>query len=236
MLDKQGSGVGDRKTLRPTQASALNGPVAWLWAEEPPSEVRQRLADLVSDVAYLGEAECPAVVEVVDEDDDLAVDPAGRQRRLVGASRGLGAQVVAVHRHVQLADRDGCALDRGDLVGDAPGEGHAARVEAEQDQVGQGALSLPVSRQARDEGGPYGKFNAVLGKATANVYSDASPIGKLGGPPEAVAATIEKAITAKRPRPRYRVTPSAHLMIAQKRLLPDRAWDAVMRTQFPRPR
>ena len=90
--------------------------------------------------------------------------------------------------------------------------------------------------ETTDQGGPYGKFNANLEKATKNVYGDSNPLGKLGGPPEAVAAVIEKAITAKRPRARYRVTPSAHLMIAQKRLLPDRAWDAVLRSQFPRPR
>jgi NAD(P)-dependent dehydrogenase (short-subunit alcohol dehydrogenase family) len=87
-----------------------------------------------------------------------------------------------------------------------------------------------------DDAGPYGRFNAALSAATQNVYGDASPLGRLGGPPEAVAEVIEKAITAKHPRARYRVTASAHLMITQKRLLPDRAWDAVMRTQFPQPR
>jgi hypothetical protein len=50
-----------------------------------------------------------------------------------------------------------------------------------------------------------------------------------------VARTIEKAITARRPRPRYKVTASARLVMAQRRMLPDRAWDAAMRTQFPAP-
>jgi hypothetical protein len=50
-----------------------------------------------------------------------------------------------------------------------------------------------------------------------------------------VAKVIEKAITAKRPRPRYLVTPSARVLIAQRTLLRDRGWDAVMRTQFPQP-
>jgi hypothetical protein len=31
------------------------------------------------------------------------------------------------------------------------------------------------------------------------------------------------------------VTASARLALAQRRLLTDRAWDAVMRTQFPAP-
>ena len=35
---------------------------------------------------------------------------------------------------------------------------------------------------------------------------------------------------------RMRVTPSAHVLVTQRRLLPDRAWDAFLRTQFRRPR
>ena len=37
------------------------------------------------------------------------------------------------------------------------------------------------------------------------------------------------------PKPRYKVTPSARLALGQRALLPDRAWDAVMRSQFPSP-
>jgi NAD(P)-dependent dehydrogenase (short-subunit alcohol dehydrogenase family) len=99
-----------------------------------------------------------------------------------------------------------------------------------------GNAATASMEDATDDAGPYARFNAALEAATQNVYGDSSPLGRLGGPPEAVAAVIEKAINAKRPRARYRVTPSAHLMIAQKRLLPDRAWDAVLRSQFPRPR
>ena len=46
---------------------------------------------------------------------------------------------------------------------------------------------------------------------------------------------IEKAITAKRPKTRYRVTPSATLLINQSHLMPDRIWDRFNATQFPRP-
>ena len=41
---------------------------------------------------------------------------------------------------------------------------------------------------------------------------------RLGGGPDAVARVIEKAISARRPRTRYKVTPSARLAIAQRRL------------------
>jgi hypothetical protein len=50
-----------------------------------------------------------------------------------------------------------------------------------------------------------------------------------------VAAAVDAAIDAKRPPIRVRVTPSARLLIFQRRLLPDALWDRLMATQFPRP-
>jgi hypothetical protein len=61
-------------------------------------------------------------------------------------------------------------------------------------------------------------------------------MAKLGAGPEAVAATIASALAANRPKARYPVTPSAHLMINQRRFMPDRVWDLMMRTQFPTPK
>jgi NAD(P)-dependent dehydrogenase (short-subunit alcohol dehydrogenase family) len=86
-----------------------------------------------------------------------------------------------------------------------------------------------------DPGGdPYAAFNSEVARTTAEVY-ETGPLARLGGGPEAVAAKIERALTARRPRARYTVTPSAGLMIAQRALLPDRAWDAFLRRQFPQP-
>ena len=82
--------------------------------------------------------------------------------------------------------------------------------------------------------GPYGEFNARVSAATEGVYK--GPMRRLGGGPETVARTIEKAITARRPRSRYKVTPSAKLAIAQRRLVSDRLWDRAMAAQFPRPK
>jgi NAD(P)-dependent dehydrogenase (short-subunit alcohol dehydrogenase family) len=84
------------------------------------------------------------------------------------------------------------------------------------------------------EDGPYADFNARVAQATAGAY-EGGALSRLGGPPESVANVIERAISAKRPRPRYVVTPSARLLITQRRLLQDRGWDAVMRSQFPSP-
>jgi NAD(P)-dependent dehydrogenase (short-subunit alcohol dehydrogenase family) len=82
--------------------------------------------------------------------------------------------------------------------------------------------------------GSYSDFNARVAQATAGVY-ESGALSRFGGPPEAVAKVIEKAIIARRPRPRYLVTPSARVLITQRKLLRDRGWDAVMRRQFPQP-
>jgi NAD(P)-dependent dehydrogenase (short-subunit alcohol dehydrogenase family) len=81
--------------------------------------------------------------------------------------------------------------------------------------------------------GPYAAFNAAV--AEANATASEGPLGKLGGEPDDVAKVIEAAIAARRPRTRYRVTASARLLITQRRLLPDRAWDRVMSAAFRRP-
>lgn len=82
--------------------------------------------------------------------------------------------------------------------------------------------------------GPYAGFNAAVAKAVKDNYEQ-GPFLKLGGGPDAVAAAIERAVTADRPRARYAVTPSAHLFMGLRRLLPDRAWDAVVGTVYPKP-
>jgi NAD(P)-dependent dehydrogenase (short-subunit alcohol dehydrogenase family) len=84
------------------------------------------------------------------------------------------------------------------------------------------------------EGGPYASFNASVGQLTKEAY-EKGPLKLLGGPPERVAKAIEKAITAGRPKLRYRVTPSAHVLIGQRRLLGARGWDRFVATQYPRP-
>ena len=79
----------------------------------------------------------------------------------------------------------------------------------------------------------YAEFNRGVAKLTEEAYQ--GPMAKLGAGPEAVAKTIAKAVASKRPKARYPVTPSAHIMINQRRLMADRVWDLVMRSQFPTP-
>jgi NADP-dependent 3-hydroxy acid dehydrogenase YdfG len=91
-----------------------------------------------------------------------------------------------------------------------------------------------VATVNEDDGGPYAHFNEHVAKIIAGAYE--GPMAKLGAGPEAVAKTIAGALKARRPKTRYPVTPSAHLMINQRRFMPDQLWDLVMRTQFPTPK
>ncbi len=84
-----------------------------------------------------------------------------------------------------------------------------------------------------DEEGPYAEFNRHVAKATAGAYEGG--LARLGAGPDAVAKAIERALSARRPRPRSTVTPSAKLALTQRRLVSDRTWDRIMATQFPRP-
>jgi len=96
---------------------------------------------------------------------------------------------------------------------------------------GQAAVA---SLDAHDGDGPYDVFNAHVGAITQAAY-ESGPVKLLGGGPERVAAAIERALTARRPKLRYRVTPSAHLLITQRRLMTGRMWDRFVGTTFPHP-
>ncbi|MDQ1403961.1 MAG: hypothetical protein QOG03_2277 [Actinomycetota bacterium] len=82
--------------------------------------------------------------------------------------------------------------------------------------------------------GPYKEFSIGLAKKVASAYE--GPLSRMAVGPEAVAKVVEKAITSSHPKARYSVTAGAKLTIRTRWLLPDRAWDALMRTQFPSPK
>ena len=81
---------------------------------------------------------------------------------------------------------------------------------------------------------PYAKFNTTVGAVTKGAYE--GPMRLLGGGPDRVAKTIERALKRSHPPARIKITPSAKLTIAMRRLMPDKLWDAAMRAQFPQPR
>jgi NAD(P)-dependent dehydrogenase (short-subunit alcohol dehydrogenase family) len=85
-----------------------------------------------------------------------------------------------------------------------------------------------------DEHGPYVQFNAAVAKATAEAYQGG--MARFGAGPEAVAAKIAKALQARRPATRYKVTPSARVVMGMRGLMTDRMWDRFVGTQFPSPK
>jgi NAD(P)-dependent dehydrogenase (short-subunit alcohol dehydrogenase family) len=96
------------------------------------------------------------------------------------------------------------------------------------------ANTVAAQMEQVDDDGPYARFNQSIKKATTKAYTT-GPMAKLGGEPDDVAKVIEQALTAKRPRTRYPVTPSARVFMLNRRMLPDRAWDAMLRRQLPQP-
>jgi NAD(P)-dependent dehydrogenase (short-subunit alcohol dehydrogenase family) len=99
-------------------------------------------------------------------------------------------------------------------------------------QFGDAAVSSIDTGTTGD--GPYAEFNRAVAATTAGAYE--GPLARLGGGPETVAHKIEKAISSRRPRTRYPVTPSARIVLGIHAILPDRAWDAFNGTNFPRPK
>ncbi|CAN5860946.1 oxidoreductase [soil metagenome] len=97
-----------------------------------------------------------------------------------------------------------------------------------------GFADAAVGSMDDSEDGPYAGFDAAVAKATTENYEQ-GPIARLGGGPETVAEAIEEAISGRSPRSRYGVTPSAHLFLWLRHLLPDKAWDAVLRSSYPQP-
>lgn len=101
-------------------------------------------------------------------------------------------------------------------------------------RTGFGAVAQrEIGGRAADHG-PYADFNRAVGEATAGAY-EKGMLARLAGPPETVAETIERALGAKRAKARYTVTASAKALLALKAVLPDRGWDAMMRSSFPTP-
>ena len=80
-------------------------------------------------------------------------------------------------------------------------------------------------RQAAE--GPYGALATSFLAAMASSYQ-----GRGAASPERVADVVVRAVTAARPRTRYKVTLNARLLPAARSVLPDRMWDALLRRTF----
>jgi nucleoside-diphosphate-sugar epimerase len=117
---------------------------------------------------------------------------------VTGASTGIG-RACALH----LAGRGFDVLAGVRNPADAPG--------------GLEPLRLDITSETRR----YGALIAAIGKR-------AEQMGREGLPPEEVAEVVGEAITAERPRTRYVVGRDAKVQAIAARLLPDRAFDALI--------
>jgi len=82
--------------------------------------------------------------------------------------------------------------------------------------------------------GPYAEFNQQLVDRYRQAYDGSS--SNLEISPEKVADVIASAATSSRPRSRYAVGAMAKTLITTRRLLPDVAWDTVVRQTWPTPK
>jgi NAD(P)-dependent dehydrogenase (short-subunit alcohol dehydrogenase family) len=118
-----------------------------------------------------------------------------------------------------------------EALGDAlRGELHGSHIRV--CLVAPGSVKTPIWSKARDTADgleippelreEYGRVPAAFAKILADTE-------RRGVSPEQVAATIERALTARRPRARYLVGRDARGMVLAHALLPTRAFDRVLR-------
>lgn len=84
---------------------------------------------------------------------------------------------------------------------------------------------LDAAREAFDTITPEAR--ELYGESVQKVMESTQKLTERAAPPERVAAVVERALTASRPRTRYLVGPDARVQLMLDRLLPDRAVDAV---------
>ena len=90
-------------------------------------------------------------------------------------------------------------------------------------------------RRTDADEGPYASYNAAVADVATSYTT--GMLGRLACTSEAVAETVTKALNAEgRPRARYRVAPSATLFMTTRKVLPDAAFDALLRSQMPAPK
>lgn len=89
-----------------------------------------------------------------------------------------------------------------------------------------------INGTMRDTGAdsPYVAFKVNMARTVEQMFTGTGA-GLIDA--EDVARAIVRAARADRPQARYKVGLSAHLYSGIHRLLPDRAWDALMARQFP---
>lgn len=92
-----------------------------------------------------------------------------------------------------------------------------------------------ITQFAGPPGTPYQGFYDEIANWAIEVSQGRTLAGRLSVSPERVAAAIERAITAGRPRSRYVTGTLGRGALAMRRCLPDALFDRFVRSQFPVP-
>ncbi len=79
-----------------------------------------------------------------------------------------------------------------------------------------------------DEGGPY----EGLRQSVVDQMRRCFTAPRMASPPTAVAAAVDRALTDRRPKTRYLVSPSGRFFVGSKLVMSDRQWDSIIRKQF----
>ena len=93
--------------------------------------------------------------------------------------------------------------------------------------------AVSTASEMPDPSGPYAEFRRRLAERVAGAYDGRTL--NMASSADAVARVITRAVTSRVPRSRYPVGPVAHALITTRRLLPDVAFDRLMRTVYPTP-
>jgi len=96
-----------------------------------------------------------------------------------------------------------------------------------------GSTAIAKVNAASKSGSPYEAFHKKLAASIQDVNT--GQLAALAVEPDVVAKVMEKAINAKKPKPRYLITAGAHIFVGLRRWLGDRGFDAFLRTQFVSP-
>lgn len=97
-----------------------------------------------------------------------------------------------------------------------------------------GRTAIANVDKVKQETSAYSAFNAQVAAKIHEAFE--GPLAFAAGTPETVAQVIETAITATRPKTRYLITAAARVFVVLREWLPDRAFDAMLRSQFTPPK
>ncbi|MGI5397311.1 oxidoreductase [Streptomyces sp. CA-251251] len=95
-------------------------------------------------------------------------------------------------------------------------------------RTGFGEVAARTQASSSTPGGPYASLAAANEEQMRTSYDSTL----LSAPPQTVAKAIEHAVTARRPRTRYVVTPAAKTLVHTRRLLGARTFDAYLKLQY----